>query len=42
MCLMENQHGMPESKQMMITSEKMYILVSLIKLVKNLIIDLMR
>ena len=30
------------NKQMMITLEEKYILVSLIKLVKNLIIDLMR
>src|SRR6266540_2573585 len=41
---MENRQGMlvPETKQMMTTSEEKYILVSLIKLVKSLIIGLMR
>ncbi len=44
MCHMENQQGMlmPETKQMMTTPEEKYILVSLIKLVKSLIIGLMR
>ena len=42
MGLMENQHVMLGTKQMMITLEEKYILVSLIKLVKSLIIDLMR
>src|SRR5436189_5689304 len=42
MCLMENQHDMPETKQMMTTSEEKYILVSLIRLVKSLITGLMR
>jgi hypothetical protein len=44
MCLMENQQGMPmpETKQMMTILEGKYTLVSLIKLVKSLTIDLMR
>ena len=41
MCLMENQHVMLGTEQMMITSKEKYILVSSIKLVKNLIIDLL-
>jgi hypothetical protein len=42
MCLMEDEDGLPKIKQMMITSEEKYILESLIKLSKSLIIDFMR
>jgi hypothetical protein len=42
MCLMEDQLGLPETKQMMITSEEKYILGLLIKLVKSFTVVLMR
>jgi orotidine-5'-phosphate decarboxylase len=42
MCCMEDEDGLPKIKWVIITSEEKYILESLIKLVKSLIIDLMR
>jgi hypothetical protein len=42
MCLMEDQLGLRETKQMMMTSEEKYIFGLLIKLVKSLTIALMR
>lgn len=42
MCLMEDQRGLFNPKQTRTTLEEKFILESLIKLVKSLIIDLMR
>uniref|UniRef100_A0A0A9DYN0 Uncharacterized protein n=1 Tax=Arundo donax TaxID=35708 RepID=A0A0A9DYN0_ARUDO len=42
MCLLEDQLGLFQSKQMMITLEEKYILASLIELFKSLILGLMR